>query len=286
ASITPPSCPRPRENDHPFRVHWSRAVPPIRNISLAPVQAAKTAPAVTYRLDQLLERMSTPQGMALSDQLLARIAPNLKDEGMLEPAEPLKDPPKDKLGLEMMRSLQRQFARAGDARQQMPHTVADILIPYSNNGVLNLDAAERGLGRDLGDWVRKLAAIPADTPKVATSDRLTYNPLRKDQLEQILAHAPTVAPRLEALDFTLNTFAKPHELQGFQFLGLQHLFASTEQLFDALGTLGVAPKDSRIIGKIYSTNFRVAGELEAKGMVVDARSRTLGTRPFEQAMAE
>jgi S-adenosylhomocysteine hydrolase len=260
-------------------------VPPIRNIPVAKVQASRAAP-VRLRLDQLLERMSTPQGMLLSDQLLSRIAPNLKDEGMLEPVEPLRSPPKDKLGLAMVGSLQRQFARAGDARQEMPHTVADILLPFSKNGVLDLDAAERGLGKGLGDWVRKLAAIPADTPKVATSDRLTYNALRPDQLQQILAHAPTVAPRLEALDFTLSTFAKPDELKGFQFLGLQHLFASTEQLFDALGSLGVSPQDSRVIGKIYSTNFRVAGELEAKGMVVDARSRSIGSKPFDQAMGE
>jgi S-adenosylhomocysteine hydrolase len=268
----------------------------LRNVGVAPVVATK-APAVAApppapaspskaRIDELLEKLPTEAGLALADALIARIAPNLKDEGQLEPLVPLKSPPTNKLDQALVQSLQDNFVNAFAARRNLPAVLAELLLPFVHHGVLDIDKAQGVYGRDLGDWLRHLASIPNGAPSRPTADRMVYEPLSPDQRAKILGEVPSIAPPMEAVDFTLKTYGKPEELEGYQFLGLQHLFASSESLFRALDTLGVDPKDTRIIGKIYSTNMRVVGELQTLGATVDGVSTTTHGEKFSSAMEE
>jgi S-adenosylhomocysteine hydrolase len=267
-------------------------LPPIRNIGTAKVAAvpreAPAAQAHTLGLADLLERIPTEQGTVLADQLYARVAPHLKGEGQLESFTPLKNGPSDKLGQQLVKSWQQQFIMSWQTRQALPAALADVLWPFSNEGkAVDIAAAERALGPELGDFLRKLSRIDAHVASRADADRLVYDWMSDHQLGRVLGAAPTVAPKLPALDFTLQRFGKPHELDGFKFLGLQHLFASSAKMFEAIGSLGVAPKDSHFIGKIYSTNMRVAAELELKGAeVAPVSKRITNGRAFGPAMEE
>jgi S-adenosylhomocysteine hydrolase len=268
----------------------------LRNVGVAPVVAPKVAPAsppapvVTgpsrARIDLLLEKLPTEAGLKLADALMARIAPNLKDEGQLDPGVPLKNPPTNKLDEALVGSLRDNFLVAGTARRNLPAVLAEVLFPFLHHGVVDIDKAQSVYGKDLGDWLRKLASIPAGAATRPTADRMVYEPLSSDQRARVLGEVPSIAPPMEAVDFTLETYGKPEELAGWKFLGLQHLFASSESLFRAIDTLGVDPKDTRLIGKIYSTNMRVMGELQTIGVTVDGTSSNIHEKTFASAMQQ
>ncbi len=259
-------------------------MPPIK--TLAPVAAPKPrTDARPLRPSELVERLVTLDGTKLGDQLFARVAKHLDGEGFLEPYEPLKSPPHDKLGRALVLSFQEMFIRASDARGAMPGALANVLMPFtSKTGELDLKAVEKEYGHDFGAWLKKLDAIPAGASTKPIADRLTWDSIAPYDRDQLVSSCDSVAPRLEALDFTVKRFAQPGELEGFRFFGLQHLFATSARLFDTLTVLGVKPEDCRLIGKNYSTNWRVAAELEAKGMTVDGVSRDTGGRDFSAAM--
>lgn len=178
------------------------------------------------------------------------------------------------------------FIPAVRAREAFPGALADVLWNFCDaGGPVDIAKAERAFGAELGQFLRKLAAIDGRAATRPFGDRLVYEFLTDYQRERVLGSTPSCAPPLPAVDFALKRFGKPHELDGFRFLGLQHLFASTGTMFKALETLGVAPKDSHVIGKIYSTNVRVAAELSLKGMDVDATSYNIHTNKFANAMS-
>lgn len=259
-------------------------MPSIKRAS--PVTTAKPrVEAPPLRTDTLLERLATHEGTKLGDQLFSRIAANLDGERHLEPYEPLKNPPKNKLDVALCTSFQEMFIRGFEARSYLSGAIANVLLPFtSKTGELDLKAVTREYGAELGAWLKKLGAIPAGAPAKPIADRLMWDSIDPGDRDALMSSSDTVAPRLEAIDFTLNRFARPGELEGFRFFGLQHLFATSARLFDAVHQLGVSPEHTRLIGKNYSTNWRVAAELESKGITVDPVSRSTGRRDFATAM--
>ncbi|MBL8950334.1 MAG: hypothetical protein JNK82_06135 [Myxococcaceae bacterium] len=262
-------------------------MPPIKGLApvTTPKPRADTTPAV--RIDQLVERLVTHDGVKLGDALFARITPSLAAEGQLDPHQPLQNPPKGKLEKALVFALQELFINAFHARKSLPGAVANVLLPFtSKKGDVDVAAVKREYGPEFAAWVQKLGAIPADAPGKPIADRLTWDSIVDYHRDQIVGAIDGIAPRLEAVDFTVKRFGEPGELEGFKFFGLQHLFATSARLFEAVVGLGVEPKDCRLIGKNYSTNWRVAAELEAKGMTVDGVSRSVGNRDFTKAMNE
>lgn len=251
-----------------------------------PATRTETRPV---RLDQLLERLQTAAGTKLGDELYARVAPHLDHEGQLDPSMELSNPPKEPLAKHLVRAYCEQFERGAVARRALPGALAWLLTEFTTakRGPVDLAAVEKKLGKDLRSWLERLSLIPADAPVPALADRLTYDSVDPGDRKRIFDMAPSIAPRMSGLDFTVRQYGKPNELEGFKFFGLQHLFASTAELFGAIEDLGVVPEDAAFLGKVYSTNFRVAAELEAKGVAVEGVSRDIGTSTdFNKAMGE
>lgn len=261
-------------------------MPPVHRATAVTAQPRTSAPAL--RVDELIERLATTEGNALGDQLFARVAPHLQGEEMLEPYVKLQNPPGDRLGKALVTAWQESFVFAATARSALPGALANALLPFTDKkGALDVKAVERDFGPDFGAWLKKLAGVSADAAVKPIADRLTWDSVADYDRDQMVAASPSIAPRLEALDFTLRRYGRPDELKGFKFLGLQHLFATTARLFGAVNQLGVKPDDCYVIGKNYSTNWRVSAELEAKGMKVDGVSRDLGNNPdFAKAMGD
>ncbi|MBK7861026.1 MAG: hypothetical protein IPJ65_20950 [Archangiaceae bacterium] len=250
----------------------------VNPTGLTGVAAALRRPTTTLRVEQLIERLVTAQGMKLGDQLFARVEPHFEGLELLEPNVPVPNPPTDPLARVMLEAYQNIFVSPFHARGELPGALAQMLVPFADaqrSGAVDLDKVERAGGPELREWVAQLGAIPDDAPLPQLADRRAWESVADHVRLELTRLAPSIAPPLESLDWTRTTFGRPGELKGFRLFGLQHLMATTAQLFNGLEKLGVEAKGSRVIGKIYSTNFRVAAELEGKGMVVDGVSRTI-----------
>ncbi len=267
---------------------------PVRNGGAAITRALATSstpqPAALpqLRLDEVLEKLSTPEGALLGDALYARIAPNLEGEGMLEPAEPLKRPVSGEFNVAIADAAKSQFVHASQVRQHLSPVIFELLQPFTDakTGIIDAARATKAMGPEFAEWFRTLAACSLDVAKPVYADRFSYDKLRDGDVKSIMQVAPTIAPQMESLDFAAKTFAKPDELKGLQFFGLQHLFASTAELFSVFETLGIPPEAQHVLGKVYSTNFRVAAELTGRGVTVDPASKNIGTYSFASKMDE
>jgi S-adenosylhomocysteine hydrolase len=155
-----------------------------------------------------------------------------------------------------------------------------------DDGVLTASEVNQTMGAQGLKFFDQLQAAHGDGIKDAPlADRRQVDMLGAERVKKLVATEGSVAPEMAVLQHFLDSVAEPGELDGFQFLGLQHLFASSMTMFHALQELGVDTADTRLIGKIYSTNYRVADELEAEGAQVDPISkRSQVSGDFNQQM--
>lgn len=246
---------------------------------------AATAPHL--RIDEVLERLQTKGGQRVVAEIINRLKPVLP-QGQFEGdafGGPVLPPIDDKFDRNLAQSVLNTWMRAGDMPRELPAAIAGMLLPLTD-GQGNIDAqqVQRRLGPQGLRFLQTLASVDDTAPADQLADRRSLEPVAGHLGEQALANAPFVAPRMAALDFMVDHVAQPDELKGMQFMGLQHLFASSTTLFDALNKVGVDYSDMRFVGKIYSTNFRAAADLERRGAEVDAVSRRIESGDFGTQM--
>ena len=78
----------------------------------------------------------------------------------------------------------------------------------------------------------------------------------------------TLMSRMPALRELVRMLAPDQPLAGFELAAVQHLFETTETLFDALFACGLVPERSLLSGKPYSTDDEVQFSLMRRGMNV------------------
>lgn len=238
------------------------------------------------RLDQVAERLQTPEGRALLGKVMDSLEPSLAGAGMLE-ASDVGPAPKDRFSRAVLDELCSTFSPAHQANMELPGAVLRALERFSAaDGSVSAAAVQRALGPAGLQFLGALSKIEDRPARQPMDDRRALDRVGLTKL-QAAATRSVEPPKMRALETMAAELAQPGELEGMKFFGLQHLFLSSVSMFDQLHALGIEHEDMRLLGKIYSTNFAAASVLEGRGATVDAASKVLvGGRDFETSMAD
>ncbi|MDP2343525.1 MAG: hypothetical protein Q8O67_21375 [Deltaproteobacteria bacterium] len=245
------------------------------------------APGPGLKLVDIVERLQTAEGQKILSGVVehAAAAAGLGDED-LSPGERLPKKPTDRFDAAVVDGWAVRFARVGDRREEATGVLTDTFAAFvDQNGVIDIAKACKALGPQAVGFLTRLQSIGDTKSTDPLADRRGFDILG-DRLTKQVVGGESIAPPMAALEVMVKQIAKSDEFKGFQFLGLQHLFASTATLFGALNQTGIKTADMRVIGKIYSTNHRVVADLTTKGATVDGVSKRVGTREFGAAMNE
>lgn len=251
----------------------------------APAPAPATATTTTA---DLLDKLQTAEGQKLLGDLVSSIAPAaaVKEANFDPPtaAERAKLPT-DAFEKALVQGIWGRFNRPGEVRDNTVATLAQQFAALgAHDGAITADAVQKALGPKGLQFFQALSSVTSRSGD-PLADRRSFDPIGTETAARIAGQS-SIAPKMSALDTMVQQVAKKDEFKGFQFMGLQHLFASSASLFGAINGLGVKHDDMRLIGKVYSTNHRVVAELESRGAVVDNVSKKVGVREFGAAMEE
>jgi|GEM_PF-1472226 len=247
--------------------------------------SSPSSSSVPVTMAGMLEKLQTPEGQKLLDGLVTSLAPHTKSAtGFLEAPE-LKSVPNDRFEAALVKNLFGQMIREGDVRDGTLAALADEFASCGDgHGRVDVAAVQRSLGPRGVQFLQALSSIEKKSGD-PLADRRAFAPL-SDRVATTVASTSSIAPPMSALATMVKQVAKKDELKGFAFMGLQHLFASSATLFQAVHELGVANADMRLLGKVYSTNHRVVAELEARGAHVHETSKKVGVKEFAAAMEQ
>ena len=254
-------------------------------IRLPTANASATTASGSPKASKLIGKLQTPEGQALLKGLVDVVAQRATSEsGMLEPGgEPA--PSGDVFQDAIVNNLYSQFIRQHDVRDGTMAALAEQFAGLADHdGRVDVAKVQKSLGPSGVRFFTQLNAIKGKSGD-PLADRRTLEPIFTETA-QSFGRTDPIAPKMAALDTILKQVAKKDELKGFSFMGLQHLFASSATLFDAIGELGVKDTDMRLVGKVYSTNYRVVAEMESRGATVDQVSKKVGSKDFAEAMDE
>jgi len=235
---------------------------------------------------ELLDKLQTAEGQKLLSELATTLETHAKvDSGsMMEPLSK-RAPVADVFERRLVDGLYNRFTRQGEVRETTVAVLADELAQLADkNGFVDASAVKQALGPKGLQFFERLAQVTGKSGD-PLADRRSFDPLSAATAATIASQS-SIAPKMSAMETMVRNIATKNELKGLQFMGLQHLFASSGTLFQTIADLGVKHEDMRLIGKVYSTNHRVVAELEGKGATVDAVSKKVGAQAFEHAMAE
>jgi S-adenosylhomocysteine hydrolase len=245
------------------------------------------SPPPPLKLVDIVERLQTAEGQRVLSGVVdhAAAAAGLGDEA-LGPGERVPQKPADLFDAAVVDGWADRFTRVSDRREEATAVLTETFAAFADaNGVIDVAKACKALGPQAMGFLTRLQGIGESKSTDPLADRRGFDILG-DQLTKKVVGGESIAPPMAALEVMVKQIAKTDEFKGFQFLGLQHLFASTATLFGALNQTGIKTADMRVIGKIYSTNHRVVADLTTKGATVDGVSRKVGAREFGAAMNE
>lgn len=254
----------------------------------ASTTSSSSSPAEAPTTAALLEKLQTAEGQKLLGELVKTIAPAAAvREANFDPptAEERAKLPTDRFEAALVQGIWGRFNRPGEVRD---NTVAVLAAEFAHlgdkDGAITAEAVQKALGPKGLQFFQALSSVTSKSGD-PLADRRSFDPISQ-QTAALIAGQDPIAPAMSALDTMVRQVAKKDEFKGLQFMGLQHLFASSATLFGAINGLGVKHEDMRLIGKVYSTNHRVVSELESRGAVVDNVSKKVGVREFGAAMEE
>lgn len=121
------------------------------------------------------------------------------------------------------------------------------------------------------DVIRRLPIrmMVADLRMVGQLERkLAERSQRRDPARRIAEHLGTggvESPHIPALDAVKAQHEAAQPFQDSKVLVLQHLYASTQSILDAVVACGAKPSDITVMGKPYSGSMRVAASMVEKG---------------------
>ncbi len=109
----------------------------------------------------------------------------------------------------------------------------------------------------------------ADLRMVGQLERkLAERSQRRDPARRIAEHLGTggvASPHIPALDAVRKQHEAAQPFKDSKVLVLQHLYASTQSILDAVVVCGAKPSDITVMGKPYSGSMRVAASMVEKG---------------------
>lgn len=242
--------------------------------------------AVKTGFDDVVRRLQTYEGRQLVDALAGKLKPVMPTAGILEGKVDPSERSEDKFLGSVIDEMALSFDTPANFRTRLPATIANAFAQAADDdGQITPMAVVLTLGPAGLQFLNRLKAIE-DVRAPQLADRGAFEEMDAGAAGKALASSEMQPPRMAALEKLQKQLAKPDELKGFSFFGLQHLFMSSATLFGALESTGIEPKDMRLQGKIYSTNYRAAAHLEERGATVAGSSRRLVSDDFEKEMAE
>ncbi len=243
--------------------------------------------ASSIHLDELLRKMNSPE----ASPTLAKLSKSLPLRGPLplKPATPhgLVDFRKDKLLDFITRDYVSNSINSSTPRLELKSKLVELFADVADqNGVISGDEISRRFG-PAGTRLF-LDLVAAKSPKYASplSDRYLLESASDITRDALLAKTEGGTPRLPVLDALKDSVAPGKPFEGFHFMGVQHLFASSGSLFEVLHEKGIPYDQMHLVGKNYSTNYRTAASLSAKGVHVAKESIDIRGGFFEKVMGK
>lgn len=169
--------------------------------------------------------------------------------------------------------VNQQSSEATANRALLPQALVEAFAQVADaKGGVSIKAACAVYGDFGGRLLAHLSTqIKSETPRVRNVHRLTglsdatIALLGRSMSDRSFAHRMPLLAKAAAQKGKHNSFV------GFSATVLQHLFPPT--VLDALEELGLAPAQTRVIGKAYSTHPDRYAALLGKGRIVDESSR-------------
>jgi S-adenosylhomocysteine hydrolase len=178
-------------------------------------------------------------------------------------------------------SLAAEVARASSTNASATTTSSPSSLPANLLGA-NVRPPDRGALVIAPEVMRRLPIrmMVADLRTVGQLDRrLAERTQRRDPARRIAAHLSTMrgtgglpSPAIPALASLTKQHAPSQPFAGSKVLVLQHLYASTQSVLDAVVASGAKPADITVMGKPYSGSMAVAASMVERGFQVVAPS--------------
>lgn len=262
---------------------WRRPVPRADPTRPAPPLGAHLPDR--FEIGAVTTRLQTDEGRKLWKSLAADLAPHLADTGLLEPgAIPVHQLMKmSPLHRALVVEASQFFEPAANLPRALPSVIGETLATIAGeDGLVDRATVLEKLGTEGLEFLDAVWNAKGAMPALA--DRLTFDRLTPEAASAILKSNRFEEPKMPALDWA-ESLARPGELEGMSFYGLQHLFQSSATLFGALERTGINPEDMTLQGKIYSTNHATAAFMESKGARISETSKFIApATSYEDAM--
>lgn len=225
------------------------------------------APEGKLRLDDIADALAGPETDAAVEKLRAEVEAEPYD--MLEPVK----------GRTLADAV-REFAglRYDTSHSAVVSGVVEALSSCADaNGLVDPKVAEKKFGPSCSPLMTRIGELlDHGRSKLPTSDPLhKYEDLLPETRRRMIRSAgrASLADRMPAVAEVSRRFGAPDALSGFSMCSIQHLFPSTEVLYDELWRNGLAREKTVIIGKTYSTNSDLFARYDAFGYQINERSQ-------------
>lgn len=221
------------------------------------------------RLDDVLDVLAGSEGRQLVEQTRDRLADaGIDFEGPVVQAKG-GAAPRDDFEALAGHFLTHSFLTRARGKAALPNAMVWALAHASDaNGMLTPEGAAK-LGAGGAQIYKKLDELLAGGARdVPTQRRRTkYMWFTRDVQDKIGRSAPSgdLRTRMPVLAELTRNLGGEKALEGLKMASVQHLFPTTEGLFDALADCGLDPKDAIIHGKNYSTNEDVLYRMRSRG---------------------
>lgn len=223
-------------------------------------------------LDDVLDLLQGPEGRSLVQDMKARMGATLDFEG---PAVvPKKDgvEPRDGFDHLTAHALAGSFLTKARATAAVPNAMVFALAHAADEqGMVSKERVERAFGGAAsGLYARLSQMLDGGRRDVPTQRRRTKYQWLPDEVSDLVARSKAgssdaLVARMPMLAEISRSLGGPEKLQGLSMAAVQHLFPTTEGLFEALTDNGLDPEATVIHGKNYSTNEDVYHRMRSKG---------------------
>lgn len=222
------------------------------------------------RLDDALDYLSSKAGADLVKQLkgqLEKSGANFKQ--VMGPG--MSPGFKDAFEGTVAKFLYGSFLTPGQTTAALPAAVAYALAHCADaSGKVTVEAAQKVFGKAGAAIVEALSKRTGGLPVPTARRAMKYDHLPTGMPEMVAksAERPSLEPRMPALGAVSAAMGGPEALAGLKMISVQHLFPTTETLFEELEANGLDPKQTTLLGKNYSADPDVVYGMRANGWTV------------------
>lgn len=230
------------------------------------------SPGPALPLDDVLDLLQGPEGRGFVREAKARLGAAVDFEGPAVVPKPGGGQPSDGFDRLTAHALTHSFLTQARSTAAVPNAMVYALAHAADaDGMLTEESVASVFGGQASALYTLLAQRLDDGRRdVPTQRRRTKYQWLPDEVSELVARSKanaseTVSRRMPVLAEVTRTLGSPDRLRNLSFAAVQHLFPTTEGLFDALTDNGLDPESTIIHGKNYSTNEDVYHRMRAKG---------------------